>query len=154
MRHSLPVQERVIDLLKKDFDFDISKRITVLCDLDQFKKKEDESVWLQDKQVAPKMYEVYWDGEWIIDFADDVEPQIVYALFWQGFLRKYKAGKVFLNETIGEEHMLKDYEQEQKKQSAKDELANAFGVGGTQGEGDDDMAIAQEAADQLLREDD
>ena len=92
--------EEFISLVQKDFEFPLIGRLEVIADVDHYKASEDESVWLQKKSDAPKMFEVYWDGEWIIDFAFETEISITLAIFWQGFLKAYSEGTISLNKGI------------------------------------------------------
>lgn len=158
MRYSEYAEKQVIQLLQPDFSFDISDRITVVCDLDQFKASEDKSVWLQKKERAPKYYEVYWDDEWIIDFADDVQPQIVYALFWQGFKKKYEAGRIHLNKFLTDLEKEQDItyliEKQKKQEQAKDAMAGAFEVAADNKllKNPEETQIAKEIATEIEKE--
>lgn len=89
-----------IDELKNEFRFSLEGRLQVIADIDHFNPGVDESVWLQKKDRAPKMAEVYWDGEWIIDFSLDTEKSIVVALFWNGFYKAYEQNRIRLNQGL------------------------------------------------------
>lgn len=91
-----------IEEIKNDFRFPLEGRLQVLADVDHFNSNVDESVWLQKKQKAPEMAEVYWDGEWIIDFQLDTEKSIVMALFWNGFYKAYEQNRIRLNQGLAD----------------------------------------------------
>lgn len=94
------VTKYFIGEIQKEFNFPIEDRLAVVLDTDHFKSSEDHSVWLQAQGKAPKMAEVYWDGEWIIDFALETEKSIVMALFWNGFYKAYTNGRIRLNQGL------------------------------------------------------
>ncbi len=91
-----------IDLIQGEFKFPLLGRLEVIADVDHYKPGEDESVWMQKKGIAPQMFEVYWDGEWIMDFAHETEIEITIALFWQSFLKAYEANRIRLVEGMAE----------------------------------------------------
>jgi len=91
-----------IQEVKNDFQFPIEGRLQVLADIDHYKASEDESVWLQNKNRAPKMAEVYWDGEWIVDFDVNTEKSIIIALFWNGFYKAYEQNRIRLNKGLAD----------------------------------------------------
>lgn len=96
------VREQFKHEIQKEFNFSIDKRLVVIADTEQYKASVDESVWLQKGEKAPKMFEVYWDSEWIMDFSTDTEKEIVFALFWNGFYKAYTENRIRLNQGLAE----------------------------------------------------
>lgn len=91
-----------IQEIKNEFQFPLIGRLEVLADVDHYKASEDHSVWLQKKDKAPKMAEVYWDGEWIMDFDLSTEKSIIFALFWNGFYKAYSQNRIRLNQGLAD----------------------------------------------------
>lgn len=90
------VRNELTRKLQESFEFPLTDRLQIIADVEHYKASEDESVWLQKQGKAPTMFEVYWDGVWLIDFATDVEIGIVIALFWQGFRKAYEEKRISL----------------------------------------------------------
>lgn len=91
-----------INEIKNEFRFSLDDRLQVLADVDHYKASEDHSVWLQKKGKAPEMAEVYWDGEWIMDFDLNTEKSIIFALFWNGFYKAYEQNRIRLNQGLAD----------------------------------------------------
>ena len=102
MTESDKMTKAFIDMIQKEFKFPLLGRLEILADVDHFRKGEDESVWLQSKGKAPEMYEVYWDGEWLMDFAHATEVEITMAIFWQAFLKAYQENRIRLIEGLAD----------------------------------------------------
>lgn len=150
---SKTVQEKLVQMLQPDFDFDIKDRILVVSDLDHFKAKEDPFVWGQKKGKVPEFYEVYWDNEWIMDFHEGDTPELVYIGFLKGFGEAYEAGKVRLNKMLADAERANDLETMIKKQrieKMKEVVSGAFEVGSKDGVADNPEA--QEIAEQVTKE--
>lgn len=91
------VKESLLKVVRKHFDFDITSRVEVRADVNQFKAKEDESVWLQAKGYNPNYFEVYWDGVWLCDFTEDEDPRVTDLKFLKGFSGAYESGQITIN---------------------------------------------------------
>lgn len=91
-----------IQEIKNEFRFPLEGRLQILADVDHYKASEDHSVWLQKQQKAPEMAEVYWDGEWIMDFQLDTEKSIIFAIFWNGFYKAYEQNRIRLNQGLAD----------------------------------------------------
>lgn len=113
----------VLNIRKDMADFGIDElelrsRITLKLDTEQFKASEDESVWLQKKDQAPFVCEVYFDDCWCCDLHEhDSHAQLV-KKFFTGFQKGYEVGKIRLNRFLAE---LEDarIEKEQKEEEKK-----------------------------------
>lgn len=109
-----------ISSVQKHFKFDISKRISLIADVNQFNYKEDESVFNQARNKAPNTIEVYWDGVWVCDFNDKQLRDRVELNFLKGFTKLYEEGRIFLNE--GKE---REIVESRKQMTVEDHLAEA-----------------------------
>lgn len=96
-------KDEFIRLVRGDFNIDLSKRISLVADVNHFKFREDSFVWDQARGRIPNYYEVYFDGVWICDFMDNEQLPSVRLKFLKGFLDKYQKGEVFL--TLPEERV-------------------------------------------------
>jgi hypothetical protein len=117
------VKDAVIQNIRRsmaDFginEFELLERITVKLDAEQFKWKEDESVWLQKKDKAPKVCEVYFDNVWCCDLYETDTHHRVLEKFFKGFEKGYALGKIRLNK------FLATIEAEKEKQAEIDKKA-------------------------------
>lgn len=96
------IKNSVIENIKKDMgdfgipDHELNERIFVILDTQQF-SDDDESVWLQKKGKAPKVCEVYFDGEFIADFHETDSHARFKFKYFRGFLKAYEAKKIRIN---------------------------------------------------------
>lgn len=90
-------QEYVVNILQPHFKFDISTRLEVKADVNQFRVMEDKSVWEQSVGKRPNYFEVYWDSEWISDFDENTPNRRFVLDFFKGFHKSYEAGRIHLN---------------------------------------------------------
>jgi hypothetical protein len=90
------VRKGVAFILQPMFKFPIENRIEVRADVFQF-NKEDPGVWLQARGKRGHYYELYWDGEWICDFTEQMSKEQLFLAFNKGFLEKYQEDKVHLH---------------------------------------------------------
>lgn len=116
------IKDSVIMNIRRDMaDFGIDEielrtRITVKLDTEQFNFKEDESVWLQKRDKAPFVCEVYFDDCWCCDLHEsDSHPQLVQK-FFTGFEKGYESGKIRLNRFLAE---IQDAQEEKDKKDAE-----------------------------------
>lgn len=144
------VQEKLVMMLQRDFDFDISDRISVISDLEHYNAKVDPFVNAQKRGKIPNFYEVYWDNEWIMDFHEGDNPKAVYVQFLKGFGKAYVQGKVRLNKSLAEAEAANDLDAMLKKrqiEAFKETVSKAVEVGAEGGEGQasaEEMAMAEE----------
>lgn len=127
------VKEKLVMMLQKDFQFDITDRIMVVSDLEHYKASVDPFVHAQKTEKIPKYYEVYWDNEWIMDFHEGDLPAAVYTQFLRGFADAYEAGKVRLNKSLAEAERQYDLDamiKNMKVEKMKETIEDAFEIGG------------------------
>lgn len=105
--------KQVIDLMQKDFGFDISNRMIAIPEVDKFRINEDESIQTQVKTEKYE-YEVYFDGEFVCYFSITEHPQRVRINILKGLRDLIKNNKIYWDP--------KKYEEleEEKKQRKKD----------------------------------
>lgn len=102
--------------LQKSFSFPIQDRVTVLADIEQYKYKEDESVWQQKKGINPHYFSVFWDLVHVCGFDERTPVEFFMVDFWKNFKRLYKEGKVSLNgQPIIKDDTLKESDKVDKK---------------------------------------
>lgn len=106
--------------IQHHFQFDISKRVSLIADVNHFKYLEDQSVWNQARQKTPNTIEVYWDGVWICDFNDRQTKDQINLNFLRGFTKLYEEGKIYLNEGRNREIV-----EERKEMTLEDHIAEA-----------------------------
>lgn len=135
----LQIKDQFLQLIRKDFspDIEIEKRIRIISDLEMFRAGEDKSVWQQSKGQRAKVYQVYFDDEYICNFNDDDILQAVYLLFWRGMKAKYEKGMIRLDplwkkqeeERVAEEEkkikesVEKEETRKERKKKAKSKIA-------------------------------
>ena len=111
----------LLNSIQSSFKFDLKDRISVRADVNQFKAKEDESVWLQAKGRAPNYLEVYWDDVWLFDFSDNDSRASVILKFWTGFKNAFESGQIHLyTPTEMQETAQKDRLDELVRQAQRD----------------------------------
>lgn len=123
------IKDSVIMNIRRDMaDFGIDEielrtRITVKLDTEQFNFKEDESVWLQKRDKAPFVCEVYFDDCWCCDLHEsDSHPQLVQK-FFTGFEKGYESGKIRLNRFLAE---IQDAQEEKDKKDAEKKAVDSL----------------------------
>lgn len=89
-------KQKIIKELQRHFKFDLTDRITVRADVNQFNYKEDESVWKQAREKAPHYMELYWDDVWICDFNEKELIEATVHKFLVGFRNAYESDQVHL----------------------------------------------------------
>lgn len=147
------VHRKVCQLLQPDFEFDITDRIEVISDLDHYKASEDPFVWGEREGKIPEHYEVYWDGEWVLDFNEGTPPTRVYVEFLKRFAELYQQGKVHMNKFLTEHEQQMDIEKMVKKEKAKKELEKLIDVKSTEPVSGETEELAREVT-KALEEDD
>ena len=105
-------KQKLIKELSRHFKFDLTDRITIKADVNQFNYKEDESVWNQAREKAPNYMELYWDGVWLCDFNERELMEATIHKFWVGFNNAYTSGQISMQSP-----------KEVKEQVERDELA-------------------------------
>lgn len=105
--------KQVINLMQKDFGFDISSRMIAIPEVDKFRINEDQSIQAQVKTEKYE-YEVYFDGEFVCFFSITEHPQRVRIKILNGLKDLIKNNKIYWN--------LKKYEEleEEEKQRRRD----------------------------------
>lgn len=103
----------IIDLMQKDFAFDLSRRMAVIPEVDMFRIGEDSSIM---DQVKTKKYEyqVRFDGEYVSGFDISQHPQRVRVEILKGLRDLIKEGKIHWNP------MQYKVDEENAKQKKKD----------------------------------
>lgn len=87
------------------------KRVRILAETDKYHWKEDESVWRQKRGIDSKVYEVYFDGEFVC-FVDEAQgEQAAWREFIEKFRDLYKIGSIFVHEAM---YKVKEAEAEAK----------------------------------------
>lgn len=131
-------KDRIVSELQPHFKFNLNDRIVVKADVNQFNKKEDESVWKQAKGLAPNYYEVYWDGVWLFDFSENEPVEFVIQKFWLGFRNAYDSEQIHLRtpEEIKQQddkdrldEMVKKVQREMSEKTESDRLAKEAVLG-------------------------
>ena len=121
------VQKKVISILNPQFGFDITKRVRITSDVNQFNPDADPIVWKQAKGQLPHVHEIYWDDVWICDFHEAMPGYAVLHDFLVGFKNAYEAEQISINEKAElEREELKHradevVKQQQEKQKKADE---------------------------------
>lgn len=92
----LSIKDQFLQGIRKEFspDIEIEKRVKVISDLEFFRYGEDESVWEQERGKRAKVYQIYFDDEFICTFKEDDIHQAVFLMFWRGLMDKYKRGMI------------------------------------------------------------
>lgn len=123
------IKDSVITNIRKDMadfgldEIELRNRITVKLDTEQFNFKEDESVWLQKREKAPFVCEVYFDDCWCCDLHEhDTHPQLI-KKFFTGFQKGYDVGKIRLNRFLAE---IEDAQIEKDKKDAEKKAIDAL----------------------------
>lgn len=91
-------RQAVLDVVQPHFDFDVSKRITLRSDVNQFRYLEDSSVYAQARQGAEGYTEVYWDEAWVCDYKTSFTREQFEYVFLRGFQNAYEQGLISLTE--------------------------------------------------------
>lgn len=118
------IKASVIKNIKRDMasfginEEELKDRISVKLDVDQFNSKEDESVWLQKKNKAPFVCEVYFDDVWMCDLHETYTHSKMILEYFKGFQVAYDQEKIRLNKELGIQ--LRKMEEEAKKQADLD----------------------------------
>lgn len=96
----LPAKDIFLRELEKHFtsSYNLKKRVQIHTDIEMFLWKEDESVWKQKRDKAPKYYTVYFDDEFICGFSEADVLEKVMLEWWKGFKKAYKDRLVDLDE--------------------------------------------------------
>lgn len=132
--------QRVVDILQRNFDFDIKDRIDVRADPNQFKYLADPSVYAQVRQGASTYFEVYWDGVWVCDFDEEVHYLELERRFFTAFTELYEQDKVSFNEPLD------DYERVDKHEEKMKEVKKMS-------EATPEEQIAKQAITEVIKED-
>lgn len=115
----------IIDLMQKDFAFDLSRRMLVSPEVDMFRIKEDSSIMDQVKTKKYE-YEVRFDGEYVSGFDISQHPQRIRIEILRGLKRLIEEGKIHWDPM----HYKVDEENEKQKKKDKrhklDTLAKKF----------------------------
>lgn len=90
-------KQAIIGLVKGDFGFSLDDRLSVISDMNHFNPMADYGVWLQGRERRSHVYELYWDGTWLLDFTQMESPQQVVLRFWLAFKRELEAGNIRLH---------------------------------------------------------
>lgn len=141
------VQEKLVQLIQPEFNFDISNRLSVISDLEHYKASEDVFVHAQKQGKIPNYYEVYWDNEWIMDFHEGDQPATVFVQFLKGFGRAYEQGKVRLNENLADAEKANDLEaliKNRQVEAMKEKISKALEVDGGDYAGAEEQAMAEQ----------
>lgn len=116
------IRNAVIENVKRDLadfgidELELRQRLTVKLDTEQFNYKEDESVWLQKRNKAPFVCEVYFDSCWCCDLHETDTHEKLRLKFFQGFQKGYDTKKIRLNRFLAE---LEDERIEKEKKEAE-----------------------------------
>lgn len=86
----------VMDLMQKDFGFDLSRRMIVVPEVDKFRIGEDASIMDQVKTKRYE-YEVRFDGEYVCGFDISQHPQRVRIEILKGLKNLISEGKIHWN---------------------------------------------------------
>lgn len=119
---STEIKDAVIMNIKKDMadfgidEIELRQRITVKLDTEQFNYKEDESVWLQKKDKAPFVCEVYFDECWCCDLHESDSHSKLISKFFTGFQKGYENGRIRLNRFLAE---IQDAQEAKDKKDAE-----------------------------------
>lgn len=116
------IKDAVIMNIKKDMadfgidEIELRQRITVKLDTEQFNYKEDESVWLQKRDKAPFVCEVYFDECWCCDLHESDSHSKLISKFFTGFQKGYENGRIRLNRFLAE---IQDAQEAKDKKDAE-----------------------------------
>lgn len=119
---STEIKDAVIVNIRRDMasfgidEIELRQRITVKLDTDQFNYKEDESVWLQKREKAPFVCEVYFDDCWCCDLHQTDSHHKLIEKFFKGFEKGYDSGKIRLNRFLAE---IQDAQETKDKKDAE-----------------------------------
>ena len=115
----LPLKEHVINELTKHLygtfgeenpelckAFDFENRFRVIADTEMFNAKGDEYLWKQDRGDIATVFQVYFDGEFMVSFDEDTDFRVLLPNFFKAFKDKYSRGLIHL---IKEQYKI-DYE--------------------------------------------
>lgn len=97
---------QIMELMQKDFGFDLKDRMIVIPEVDRFRIREDESITSQVKTEKYE-YEVYFDGEFVCGFSVIQHPQRVRIEILKGLKRLIQDSKIYFDK--------KKYELEEEK---------------------------------------
>lgn len=116
----LPAKDRFLYELEKHFDssYNLKKRVYVTTDIEMFMWREDESVWNQKREKAPRYYTVYFDNEFICGFSEADSLEKAMLEWWKGFKRAYEDKLVDLDEQKSKQ--LKAFREQQQEELKKD----------------------------------
>ena len=124
------IKRGVIENIKLDManfgigDVELLKRITVKLDTEQFKSKEDESVFLQKIGKAPFVCEVYFDKVFICDLHETDTHEILRVKFFKGFDKAYDKELIGINQMLGiKKQEMEDYSKKQAKRALKEQIS-------------------------------
>jgi nicotinic acid phosphoribosyltransferase len=79
-----------------------TQRLRITADVDKYKWKEDESIWLQKKDRSVHSFEVLFDGEFVCFFdLSQTEAQVLLQML-DGLRSLFKSEKVFIHEQMYE----------------------------------------------------
>lgn len=92
------VAQHVTNLVNPHFGFDITDRISVRADMNQYNADVDEGVWHQGKGRRAHYYECYWDNVWVCDFTDNMRGKEFLYKFLVGWKEAYENDEVSLHE--------------------------------------------------------
>lgn len=123
------IKSSVIANIRRDMadfgigDIELLERISVRLDTEQFNFKEDESVWLQKREKAPFVCEVYFDNCWCCDLHETDSHEKLREKFFKGFLKGYELKRIRLNRFLAElEDARIEKEQKEAEKKAIDSL--------------------------------
>lgn len=105
----LPLKDLVIDILTKHLygtfgdenpelikAFGFRDRFRVIADTEMFNAKEDAFVFAQEKGDIDKIYQVYFDGEFMFQMTQRDNEASVVLKFFRAFKEKYSNGTIKL----------------------------------------------------------
>lgn len=127
--NSKEIKDAVIMNIRRDMadfgihEIELRERITVKLDIDQFNYKEDESVWMQKRDKAPFVCEVYFDNYWCCDLHESDSHERLIEKFFTGFEKGYISGKIRLNRFLAE---LQDVQEEKDRKEAEKKAIDAL----------------------------
>lgn len=114
-------KQKLIKELSRHFKFDLTDRLNIKADVNQFNYKEDESVWKQARELTPHYMEIYWDGVWICDFNEKELIEATIHKFLIGFKNAYESNQIHLQSPKEiKEQQERDYLDEAVKKAKHD----------------------------------
>lgn len=87
--------------VQSQFGFSLKDRLHIAPDVLMFRKKEDESVWKQDKSEMYE-YQVFFDGEFVCFTSVRETLDMAYYKVMKGLLDLYKNKKIYWNKDMYE----------------------------------------------------